>query len=166
MNYRRMAPGVPKETGEMAVPCPVAILEARQNDRKVHLKLAMSDDFHARFYGFLEERGFLCYGHEKPGIALLIDYGLSEESRDELARNVSDMEAVMSRYAATRYRVHDCYEENSAIASGLRIMLAVNKSLKRRLKEAGLGNLVDEDDWDSWGEETVSSFYRKYVFCK
>jgi len=57
-------------------------------------------------------------------------------------------------------------EQNSAIASGLRILLARNKALKLRLKEAGLGEDAGEDEWDTWDEDMVSSFYRKYVFCK
>lgn len=130
------------------------------------MKVALPYGFHEELYKFLNEKGFLCYGHEKPGIALTISFGLSENNREEMIKDMSEMENAMSEYAATRFRVHECYEENSKIASGLRIMLAQNKSLKRKLKEKGLGHLVQEDEWDNWDEDTIRRFYQEYVLCK
>jgi|WetSurMetagenome_2_1015567.scaffolds.fasta_scaffold405406_1 hypothetical protein len=120
----------------------IEILETKENNGKVHLKVILSPRFHDDFYKFLSEKGFLCYGHEKPGIALIVSFGLNINNRDEMAKDMSEMENAMSDYAATRFRVYECYEETSKIASGLRLMLAQNKSLKRKLMENGLGQYV------------------------
>jgi len=45
-------------------------------------------------------------------------------------------------------------------------MLYENRLLKRRLQLKGLQKLIPKDEWDSWDESVVNSYYYKYVFGK
>ncbi len=155
-----------KEAEHNDPPKPLTILDTKKRGQKIVLRVKMSDEFHTEFYQFLREKGFLCYGHEKPGIALVLEYGLSDRDRALLERGAAEMETHMSGYAATTFKLHECFEQNSAMASGLRLNLARNRSLKQKLNEVGLGSVVKHDEWDDWDEDRVSLFYQKYVFCR
>jgi len=45
-------------------------------------------------------------------------------------------------------------------------MLYENRLLKRRLQTKGLQKLIPKDEWDSWNESVIDSYYQKYVFGK
>jgi hypothetical protein len=145
---------------------PVRILEAKESEGSVYLRLAMSREFYNELYEFLERKGYMCFGREKAGISLLLEFGLSEESHETLERNKDEMWEASSSYAAINFQTSEYYARNSTITRGLRIHLQENKSLKRKLREQGFGSYLSEDAWDKWDDNFVNELYRRYVFCK
>lgn len=146
---------------------PVRILEVREGDGKVCLRLAMSRVFYNELHTFLEHKGWMSWGHnEKEGMALLLEVGLSGDSREELERNKEELLKVSSRYAAINFQTSEYYAKNSAITMGLRFHLQENKSLKQKMKEMDLGGCVSEDEWDNWNDNFINELYRIYVFGK
>ena len=99
-------------------------------------------------------------------IPLFLEFGLSEESREELERDKSEMWKVSSRYAAMSFQTSEYYAKNSAITMGLRFRLQENRALKKKLKEMDLGGCVSEDEWDNWNDNFINELYRIYVFGK
>jgi hypothetical protein len=99
-------------------------------------------------------------------MSLLLELGLSGESREELERNKNEMWKESSRYAAMSFQTSEYYAKNSAITMGLRLHLQENRALKKKLKEKGLGEYIREDDWDNWDDNIINELYRRYVFCK
>jgi hypothetical protein len=145
---------------------PVRILEAKESEGSVYLRLAMSREFYNELYEFLEHKGYVCFGREKAGISLLLEFGLSEESHETLERNKDEMSEMSSSYATMNFQTSEYYARNSAITRGLRIHLQENKSLKRKLKEQDAGSRLPEDEWDKWDDDFINELYRRYVFCK
>jgi hypothetical protein len=145
---------------------PVRILEAREKGGWVHLRVSMSKEFYNELYGFLKQTGLTCWGNDKKAIPLFLQFGLSEDSREELERIKGEFLKVSSRYAAMSFQTSEYYAKSSAIAMGLRQHLRENKSLKRKLRERDLGEYVSEDEWDNWDDDFINELYRRYVFCK
>jgi hypothetical protein len=127
---------------------PMRILEARESDDKVCLRVVISCEFYNELYEFLGQIGLTCWGNDKKVIPLFLEFGLSEESREELERNKNEMWKVSSRYAAMSFQSSEYYAKNSTITMGLRLHLLENKALKKKLKEKGLGEYIREDEWD------------------
>jgi len=145
---------------------PVKILEVKEKGDRVYLQVLMSSEFYNELYGFLKETGLTCWGNDKKAIPLFLQFGLSEESREELERMKGEFLKVSSRYAAMSFQTSEYYAKSSTIAMGLRQHLQENKSLKRSLRERGLGEFVSEDEWDNWDDNFINELYRRYVFCK
>lgn len=145
---------------------PLRILEIREGSHRVHLRIALSPDFYRELYRFLEQKGFVSYGHEADGIALLLEFGCSTENHEEMEQDMEAMRRDGPHYAALSYQTAEYYAKNSAIAMGLRFHLQENRLLKKRLREEGLGELASEDEWDRWDEDTIAELYRRYVFCR
>jgi hypothetical protein len=145
---------------------PVRILEAKENGDKVSLRVAMSREFYDDLYEFLKQKGYVSYKREKDGMSILLEFGLSEESREELERNRDEMWKVSSRYAAISFKTSEYYERNFEITKGLTYHIRLNKELKRELKEKGLGDYVSKDEWDNWDDNFVDRLYNRYVFKK
>jgi hypothetical protein len=146
---------------------PVRILEVKEGEDKVCLRLAMSRVFYNELHTFLEHQGWMSWGHnEKEGMALLLEVGLSGDSREKLERDRDEIRKAGSRYAALNFQTSEYYAKNSAITMGLRFHLLENKSLKKKLKKRGLGGYVFEDEWDKWDDNYINELYRIYVFCR
>ena len=156
-------PGGDKAT-QSAQPSPVRLLEALPESDKIRLKITMSSEYHQKLYEFLEQQGFLYFGHEKEGIPLLLKYGLSKVRRDELERNKNELD--LSRYAAERFQCTEYYQDNMALTLGLRQELNQNRALKRELLAKGLSRHLAADAWDSWGEARITELYQRYVPCQ
>ena len=145
---------------------PVKILEITESGSNVCLRVAMSFEFYNELYEFLKQTGLTCWGNDKKAIPLFLQFGLSEDTREELERNKEELLKVGSRYAALNFQTSEYYASNNDIAIGLRLHLQENKSLKRELKERGLGHYVSENEWDKWDDNFINELYRRYVFCK
>jgi hypothetical protein len=144
----------------------VRILKAKESGDKICLRVAMSREFYNELYEFLKQKGYVSLGREREGMSLLLEFGLSEESREELERNKNEMWKESSHYAAISFQTSEYYAKNSAITMGLRLHLQENKLLKQKLKEKGLGDYASEDEWDKWNDSFISELYRRYVFGK
>ena len=143
---------------------PLKILEARESGDRVYLRVAISGEFYNELYEFLERTGLTCWGNDKKAVPLFLQFGLSEESREELERIKGEFLKVSSRHAAMSFQTSEYYAKSSTIAMGLRQVLQENKSLKRSLRERGLEKHVSEDEWDNWDDNFINELYRRYVF--
>jgi hypothetical protein len=144
----------------------IAALEAIESREKVHLKVVIPYETAKELSHFLKEKGIL----ESQGIPLLIQYGLSNESEEEIERLKNEMKSEEARrlwgeYAIMKFQAYELFTENKAMVMRLPNMLYENKLLKRRLKTKGLQKFIPKSEWDNWNQLSIDSFYRKYIFA-
>jgi len=142
----------------------VAVLEEAENRGKDRLKVAIPCEAAKKLEHFLKEKGFT----QKNGIPLLVDYGLSDQSEEELEKLKMERETqvgkLYSMYCKMKFYSYNYFRENKAIAMSLTLLLHENRSLKTRMKNEDLQDLVPKDEWDDWDESVIDNYYRKYVF--
>jgi len=142
----------------------ISALEEIESHEKARLKIVIPYKAAEKLDRFLKEKGL----PERQGIPMLIQYGLSGESEEELEKLKSEKESQMGRiwgaYAVMKFRAYEYFTENKALTMRLPSSLSENRSLKRRLENTGIQSLVPKDEWDDWNQETVESYFRKYVF--
>jgi hypothetical protein len=145
----------------------ISALEAIENREKVHIKIVIPYETAKELSRFLKEKGIL----ESQGVPLLIQYGVSSESEEELERLKREMNSkaaqnLWGEYAVIKFKAYEYLMENKAMVMRLSNMLYENRLLKRRLQLKGLQKLIPKDEWDSWDESVIDSYYHKYVFGK
>jgi hypothetical protein len=105
---------------------------------------------------------------ERQGVQMLIEYGLSKESEEELKKLASEKESKMrdmwGKYVNMKFRAYEYFVENGPLTRRLPNSLSKNHSLKRQLENMGLQRLVPKDEWDNWNDKTVDRYFRRYVF--
>jgi len=142
----------------------ISALEEIESREKTRLKIAIPYEAAEKLDRFLKEKG-LPY---REGIPLLITYGLSDETAEELEKLKSEKESQMGRlwgtYAIMKFRAYEYFVENNAITMRLSFLLSENRSLKRMLEKEGLQDRIPKDEWDNWDKATIEDYYRKYVF--
>jgi hypothetical protein len=142
----------------------ITALEAIESREKARLKVVISHDVAEKLEQFLKEKGL----PKRQGIPLLIEYGLSDESKEELEKlkleKESQMHHMYGTYCNMKFRAYEYFMENKAITMRLPFALSKNRSLKLRLKEEDLQSCLSQDEWDNWNEVRVNEFFRKYVF--
>jgi len=106
----------------------------------------------------------------KEGIVLLLIYGLSDETQEELKQLRQERESklfkISQAYSVMRFRLYEYSQENKALTMKLRLMLNENRSLKKTLEKEGVGCEIPKDDWDNWDVAKIDNYYRRYVFGK
>lgn len=145
---------------------PVTILAVQENGEKVCLQICFNPEFYKELDEFLSKKGYVNNGNDNAGIPLLLEFGLSGESREDLEKIKQEMLQSSSHNAAMSFRTAQYYSSNQAIAIGLTVHLSENKRLKEELKERGLGHQITENEWDSWDQKYINDLYQKYVFGK
>ncbi len=143
----------------------ISALEAVERSKKVQLKVSIPYEVAERLRQFLKEKGIL----ESQGIPLLIQYGLSEESGEELERLKNEMsveaaQKLWGEYAVMRFKAYEYFMGNKALVMRLSSILQENGMLKRRLKTEGLEKLIPKNEWGGWNNSIVDTYYQKYVF--
>lgn len=142
----------------------ITTLRAIESREKAHLKVEIPRKVAEKLAQFLKEKGLF----EKQGFPLLIEYGLSEESVEELTKlnleKDSQMRHMYETYCTMKFRAYEYFMENQALTMRLSSMLSRNKALKQKLKEEGLLKYSSQDEWDSWDEKKIEEFFRKYIF--
>ncbi|MEM2112412.1 MAG: hypothetical protein QXX08_11145 [Candidatus Bathyarchaeia archaeon] len=142
----------------------ITALKAITAHEKAHLEIAIPYEIAEKLDHFLKEKALT----EREGIPTLIQYGLSEESEDELVELNSEMRSqirhLSGKHATRRFLAYEYFIENKEIALRLRFLLSENRFLKERLKREGLQTHVPKNEWDNWGESQISGYYQKYVF--
>ena len=142
----------------------ITALEAIESREKARLKVVIPYETAKRLEQFLKEKGL----PKRQGIPIIIEYGLSDESEEELQKLKSEKESqthdLYGTYCIMKFRAYEYLMENKAITMRLSFMLSENRSLKHRLKEQGLQSYVAEDEWDKWDEAKMNEFFQKYVF--
>lgn len=145
---------------------PITILKAEEKEGKAYLQIKFDRAFYEEIAAFLIQKGYALNAGDKTGIYLLIEFGLSDDSPEELEKIKQEMLKSSSRNAAMSFRTAQYYSNNQTIAIGLTVHLSENRRLKQELKEKGLGQYVAENEWDRWDDEYVDGLYKKYVFGK
>jgi len=143
----------------------ISALEAIESREKVHIKIAIPYETAKELSRFLKEKGIL----ESQGIPLLIWYGLSNESEEEIEMLKNEMKSEEARhlwgeYAIIKFQAYELFMENKAMVMRLPNILDENKSLKRRLKTKGFQKFIPKNEWDNWNKLRIDNFYRKYIF--
>jgi hypothetical protein len=142
----------------------ITALEAIESREKARLKVTIPREAAEKLEKFLSDKGL----PRRQGIVLLISYGLSDESKEELEKlrleKESQMRYLWGTYCNMKFRAYEYFMENKAITIRLSSVLSKNRSLKLRLKEKGSQNYVFKDEWDNWDETRVNEFFHKYVF--
>lgn len=142
----------------------ITALEEIESREKARLKVTIPHEIAEKLKKFLKEKGLL----ERQGIPLLIEYGLSDESEEELDRlrleKESQFHHVYGTYCNMKFDAYEYFMENKALTMRLSSSLSKNQSLKQKLAEEGLQSYLSQDEWDNWDEAKVNEFFRKYVF--
>jgi len=142
----------------------IIALEAIESREKARLKVAIPHEVAEKLEQFLKGKGLF----ERQGIPLLIEYGLSDESEEELEKlkleKESQMHHLYGTYCNMKFRAYGYFMENKVITIRLSSLLSKNQSLKQKLVEQGLQRYLSQDEWDNWNEAKVNKFFRKYVF--
>lgn len=144
----------------------VRILKVKTSEGMVCLRVAMSAEFYNELHEFLKQKGYVSLGREKEGLAVLLEFGLSGESREDLERSREELRKNSSRYAALSFQTSEYYVRNFEIVKGLNYHLRLNRELKRELKEKFPRERLPQDEWDNWDDDFVDKLYRRYVFGK
>jgi len=143
---------------------PIKILGVRQENGKIFVKISITRKYYEYLYHFLKEKGLIGLTGGKDGISLLLEYGLTDLTPEDLSKQWDIQK--MSRYAAACFKCYELFEKNCAIAAGLKFHLLENKNLKKKLREKGMDHEVTEDEWDNWDQTRIKEFYDRYVFCR
>lgn len=142
----------------------IAVLEEIESREKARLKVAIPHEVAEKLEQFLKEKGL----SKRQGVPLLIEYGLSGESEEELEKlrleKESQLHHLYGTYCNMKFRAYEYFMENKAITMRLPFLLSKNRSLKQKLVEEGLQGYISQDEWDNWNEDKVNEFFRKYVF--
>ena len=142
----------------------ITVLEEIESREKARLKVSIPHAAAEKLEQFLREKGLF----ERQGIPLLMEYGLSDESEEELDKlrleKESQMDHMYGTYCVMKFRAYEYFVENKAMVMRLSSSLSKNQSLKKRLGEGGLQSYLSQDKWDNWDEAEVDEFFRKYVF--
>jgi len=140
--------------------------EEKESEKKIKLHIEMSNEFYDELHDFLKKKGYIQQRREKEGILILLKFGLSEESHEELEQNKEEMIELSSEYAMKTYFTSENYQENFEFVKGLNYHLNFNRGLKKELIRRNLCEAVPLDEWDKWDDEYVECLYQKYVFKK
>jgi len=142
----------------------ISVLEEIESREKSRLEVSIPHATAEKLEQFLREKGLF----ERQGIPLLIEYGLSDESEEELDKlrleKESQIHHMYGTYCNMKFRAYEYFMENKAMVMRLSSSLSKNQSLKKKLAEEGLQSCLSQDEWDRWDEAKVNEFFRKYVF--
>ena len=139
-------------------------MTSQREEEEPHLKIAVQFEAAEKLNNFLKEKGL----PERWGIPLLIEYGLSDEGEGELEKLRGEMQSQMrhlwGKHAIMKFKAYELFTENARITLKLNILLSENRSLKKRLKDEDLQNLVPSNEWDDWDNTVTGKYYSKYIF--
>ena len=142
----------------------IAALEEVWSREKAHLMAVIPPEAAKKVNEFLMEKGL----PRRQGAQILIQYGLSEESKEELKKLAlekdSRMRDMWGKYVNMKFRAYEYFVENGLLTRRLPYSLSKNQSLKKQLENMGLQSLVPRDEWDNWSDKTVDRYFRRYVF--
>ena len=165
MKIKRREDSYRKENSQKRRADLISALEEIDSHEKSRLKVVIPFEVAKKVKVFLEEKGL----SRKQGIQMLIEYGLSEENEEELenleSERKSQINYLYGNYCRMKFQAYEFFMENKALAMKLRFLLSENQSLKNRLKHERLQSYISQDEWNSWDEEVIENYYRKYVFA-
>jgi len=164
MKLDRRKPSFDKKASQRGHVDLITALEEIESQEKTRLKVVISKEAAKKLEQFLTEKGL----PKKQCISLLIRYGLSDESEEELEKlkleKESQMHHMYGSYCNMKFRAYEYFITNKAMTIRLSFLLSKNRSLKQKLIKEGLQKCASKDEWDGWDELKVNEFFCKYVF--
>jgi len=159
-------PKVVRRTGDASNWPPLTIESKFVEDASVSLEISFGGAFWEKLEKFLREKmGFLTDGEKAEAIALLLEYGAPVESTAK-ELTMAEKFAVGASHSSLKFKMFECFQENKAIAVGLAVNLAHNKSLKKQLAKWRGAGTVPHNEWDAWDDTKVSEYLNRYLFVK
>lgn len=140
----------------------IEILEVKTTETAVRLIVRFGGKTWRELRDFVRQKGFVRAGD---GLSLLLAYGLSEREGIDIEKRHAEMMAIGSRYAAMSFEAYTLFDRNRALTTALSVILPENRRLRREAEELGLIP-ASAEVWDSWDQQKVSDFYKRYVFVR
>lgn len=121
----------------------------------IHLKLSVPRSFGDTLRKFVKDHGL----HPKFDVRKILEYGLVQESDEELERLEKERcqlsSEVHTNYAKTKFKAYEKLMDNKALTIKLQFLVSENKRLRRLLHEKGLIDSVDT----KWTKEKIDEFF-------
>jgi hypothetical protein len=126
----------------------------------IHLKLSVPRGFADTLRKFVKDHGL----HPKFDVRKILEYGLAQESDEELERlereRCQPSSEVHTNYAVTKFKAYENLMDNKALTLKLQFLVSENERLRRVLLEKGLIDSIETE----WTKEKINEFQRKYLF--
>jgi hypothetical protein len=139
-------------------------LDEIESREKARLRVPITSEAVARLDQFLKEKGL----PRRQSIPMIIQYGLSDESEEELKELKLEKDLHMGHlwgaYCQMKFRSYEYFIDNKVLTMRLQLSLPENRSLKMRLKKEGLQSCISTDEWDNWDRAVVDDYFQKYIF--
>jgi hypothetical protein len=128
----------------------------------VHLELTVPKGFADKLKKFVKDHGL----HPKFDVRKVVEFGLAEESDEELERLEGERRkqssGIHGNYATTKFRAYENLMDNEVLTLKLQFLVSKNESLRRLLAETGLVDLAVT----KWTKAKIEEFQCKYLFGK
>ncbi len=128
----------------------------------IHLKLFVSRGFADTLRKFVKDHGL----DPKFDVRKILEYGLTEESDEELQRlereRCQPSSEVHTNYSITKFKAYENLIDNKALTLKLQFLVLENERLRKLLHEKGLIDSIETE----WTKEKINEFQRKYLFGK
>ena len=159
-------PRMPRRTEDATAGPPVSVESRIVEEGAISLEVSFAGDYWEKVETFLRQKiGYLNEREKADAIALLLEYGAPEENAAR-ERTAAEKFAIGAKHSSLKFRMFECFQENKAIAVGLTVHLALNKSLKKQIAELRGAEAVPHDEWDSWNDAQISELQNTYLFVK
>jgi hypothetical protein len=126
----------------------------------IHLKLSVPRSFYETLKKFIKDHGL----DPKFDVRKILEYGLAEESDEELERlekeRCQPSSKVHTSYAITKFKAYENLMDNKALTLKLQFVVSENERLRRLLLEKGLIDSIETE----WTKEKINEFQEKYLF--
>jgi hypothetical protein len=126
----------------------------------IHLKLSVPRSFYETLKKFIKDHGL----DPKFDVRKILEYGLTEESDEELERlekeRCQPSSKVHTSYAITKFKAYENLMDNKALTLKLQFVVSENERLRRLLLEKGLVDSIETE----WTKEKINEFQEKYLF--
>jgi hypothetical protein len=126
----------------------------------IHLRLSVPRGFYNELRNFIKDHGL----HPKFDVRKILEYGLTEESDEELQRleteRLQQTSEVHANYSVTKFKAYENLMENKALTLKLQFLVSQNERLKRLMLEKGLIDTVETE----WTKGKIDELQRKYLF--
>ncbi len=149
---------VKRETDEQDVH---SILAIHNTGDSVKITVKLGGKSLKEISNFARQMGFMM----EDLLPILFSYGVSEKAGVDVEKRRSEMFAIVREYSVMRFEAHQIFNDNRALTMMLSTMLAENKRLRRLAEEKGLIPKKKEE-WDSWDQEKIDIFFKKYVLVE
>lgn len=126
----------------------------------IHLKLSVPRSFYETLKKFIKDHGL----DPKFDVRKILEYGLAEESDEELERlekeRCQPSSKVHTSYAITKFKAYENLMDIKALTLKLQFVVSENERLRRLLLEKGLIDSIETE----WTKEKINEFQEKYLF--